>query len=101
RTEQDKQTYTMHQTVNELGETAISIRQAITHTTTLTPYTTDIYAAADHLVTLTERYNKVPSAVHAAIDKTDNAGDVDTADLFTSFSRALDKNLWFLEAHLQ
>jgi starvation-inducible DNA-binding protein len=53
------------------------------------------------MIARTERYAKVASAVRAAIDKTDNAGDVDTADLFTSFSRALDKNLWFLEAHLQ
>jgi starvation-inducible DNA-binding protein len=54
-----------------------------------------------HLAALIERYAKVASAVRAAIDETDNAGDVDTADLFTAFSRALDKNLWFLEAHLQ
>ena len=27
--------------------------------------------------------------------------DLDTADLFTEVSRAVDKSLWFLEAHLQ
>ncbi|MEK7830817.1 MAG: DNA starvation/stationary phase protection protein Dps, partial [Acidobacteriota bacterium] len=27
--------------------------------------------------------------------------DADTSDLFTGVSRALDKSLWFLEAHLQ
>jgi starvation-inducible DNA-binding protein len=36
-----------------------------------------------------------------AIDATAEAGDADTADLFTAFSRALDKQLWFLEAHVQ
>jgi starvation-inducible DNA-binding protein len=39
--------------------------------------------------------------VRAAIGETDGAGDADTADLFTAFSRALDKQLWFLEAHVQ
>ena len=37
----------------------------------------------------------------AAIDKADNAGDADTADLFTAVSRTLDQALWFLEAHVQ
>jgi len=50
---------------------------------------------------LIERYGKIASAVRAAIDETANAGDADTADLLTALSRALDKNLWFLEAHLQ
>ena len=27
--------------------------------------------------------------------------DADTADLFTEISRAIDKQLWFVEAHLQ
>jgi len=101
RTDLDEHIDTMAERVVQLGGTAIGITQAVAHSTTLTPYPTDIYAAGDHLVALTERYAKVASAVRAAIDKTDNAGDVDTADLFTSFSRALDKNLWFLEAHLQ
>ena len=30
-----------------------------------------------------------------------SGGDDDTADLFTEISRAVDKHLWFLEAHVQ
>jgi starvation-inducible DNA-binding protein len=37
----------------------------------------------------------------AAIDVADEAGDRDTADLFTGVSRQIDKDLWFVEAHLQ
>jgi starvation-inducible DNA-binding protein len=40
-------------------------------------------------------------AMRAAIDESDKLGDADTADLFTQISRAVDKYLWFLEAHLQ
>ncbi|BAZ70921.1 starvation-inducible DNA-binding protein (plasmid) [Fischerella sp. NIES-4106] len=35
------------------------------------------------------------------IEKTNNLGDMDTNDLFIEISRAIDKRLWFLEAHLQ
>ncbi|NJL68304.1 MAG: DNA starvation/stationary phase protection protein Dps, partial [Microcoleus sp. SM1_3_4] len=34
-------------------------------------------------------------------DKAAELGDADTADLYTEISRAIDKRLWFLEAHLQ
>lgn len=34
------------------------------------------------------------------IGKTDELGDMDTNDLFVEISRAIDKRLWFLEAHL-
>jgi starvation-inducible DNA-binding protein len=43
----------------------------------------------------------VAKSVRAAIDEADEAGDADTADIFTGYSRALDKSLWFLEAHTQ
>jgi starvation-inducible DNA-binding protein len=39
--------------------------------------------------------------VREAIDTAAAAGDADTADLFTGISRELDKQLWFVEAHLQ
>jgi len=101
RTELDEHVDTMAERVVQLGGTALGTTQAVSAGSTLAPYPTDIYAADDHLVALIERYGKLASAARAAIDETANAGDADTADLFTALSRALDKSLWFLEAHLQ
>lgn len=50
---------------------------------------------------LADRFGAVCSSTRAAIGKADDLGDADTADLFTGISRALDKSLWFLEAHLR
>ena len=50
---------------------------------------------------LIERYSACANAVRQNIDDTDEAGDADTADLLTEVSRGLDKQLWFLEAHVQ
>ncbi len=101
RTELDEHVDTMAERVVQLGGTALGTTQDVAKGTTLAPYPTDIHASKDHLAALIDRYGKVASAVRKAIDETDNAGDADTADLFTAYSRALDKQLWFLEAHVQ
>jgi starvation-inducible DNA-binding protein len=101
RTEIDDHVDTMAERVVQLGGTALGTTQTVAKATTLAPYPTDIYASNDHLNALIERYGKVANSVRAAIDETGDAGDADTADLLTAFSRALDKALWFLEAHMQ
>jgi starvation-inducible DNA-binding protein len=101
RTELDEHVDTMAERVVQLGGTALGTTQTVAKGTTLQPYPIDIHASKDHLHELIERYGKVANATRAAIDETDDAGDADTADLFTAYSRALDKALWFLEAHVQ
>ena len=101
RTEVDEHVDTMAERIVQLGGTALGTTQAVAAATSLPPYPTEIHAQGAHLAALIERYAAVAKAVRVAIDETANAGDADTADLFTAFSRALDKQLWFLEAHLQ
>jgi starvation-inducible DNA-binding protein len=62
---------------------------------------TDIDAGIDYVRALVERYARHANNTRAGIDQADKAGDMDTADLFTEISRELDKDLWFLQAHLQ
>ena len=50
---------------------------------------------------LADRYAALAASTRAAIDAAGKEGDADTSDLFTGFSRGLDKALWFLEAHLE
>jgi len=41
------------------------------------------------------------NALRTAVQESDDLDDPITTDLFTSMTRELDKDLWFLEAHLQ
>ncbi len=101
RTDVDGHVDTMAERVVQLGGTALGTTQVVAKTTTLAPYPTNIYKIGDHLHALIERYGQVANATRKAIDQADDAGDKDTADIFTEVSRALDKALWFLEAHTQ
>jgi len=92
---------TMAERVVQLGGTALGTTQTTAKATKLAPYPVDIYAVTDHLQALIERYGQAANNVRKSIDQADEAGDADTADIFTEVSRGLDKSLWFLEAHLQ
>jgi starvation-inducible DNA-binding protein len=45
------------------------------------------------------QYASIAQLVRQSIATVADLGDEGTADLYTGLSRALDKNLWFLEAH--
>ena len=87
--------------ITQLGGTARGTTQAVAEETKLAAYPLDIYNIGDHLAALIDRYAVYANAVRENIDETDEAGDPDTADLFTEVSRGVDKQLWFLEAHVQ
>ena len=67
----------------------------------LPDYSGDGVGSHESVELLAERYAGLAATTRAAIDKSTELGDADTADLFTEVSRGLDKSLWFLEAHLQ
>ena len=101
RTEADNYVDTMAERVSQLGGTALGTTQTTAKGTTLPPYPVDIHSIPDHLHALIERYGKMANNIRENIDQAAEAGDADTADIFTEVSRGLDKALWFLEAHVQ
>ena len=101
RTEIDGHVDTMAERVVQLGGIAMGTMQVVAKESQLVAYPTNISSEMDHVKELIARYSQVANSVRAAIEETDEAGDKDTADILTGYSRALDKALWFLEAHTQ
>jgi starvation-inducible DNA-binding protein len=61
----------------------------------------DTKSGRDHLTRLSKALAAYGKNLRAAIQTAADAGDADTSDLFTQLSRGADKQLWFVEAHLQ
>lgn len=101
RDEMDDYNDKVAERITQLGGTARGTVQAVNAETKLPAYPLDTYNIGDHLAALIDRYASYANAVRENIDDTDDAGDAGTADLFTEISRGVDKQLWFLEAHVQ
>ena len=101
REELDEHVDILAERVAQLDGIALGTIQAISKGTTLTAYPTDIRKVDEHLKALVERFAALSKSTREAIDAADDAGDADTADIFTAYSRVLDKNLWFLKSHLE
>ena len=84
-----------------LGGTAMGTARMAGRSSTLDEYPADLYDGPGHTAALADRFGSFAATLRRAIDEADELGDKDTADLFTEVSRAVDKDLWFLEAHLQ
>jgi len=101
RAEIDGYVDTVAERATQLGGTAFGTVQSVNNHTSLKAYPLDIHSVPDHLTALADHYGAAAATVRKAIDDTDELGDQDTSDLFTEVSRGLDKDLWFIEAHLQ
>lgn len=91
----------MAERVQQLDGVAVGTVQKVAGTSGLDEYPTDLTKAEDHLRALCDRYRSHGERLRMAIDATDEAGDADTADIFTAASRSVDKDLWFMESHLE
>jgi starvation-inducible DNA-binding protein len=84
-----------------LGGYATGTARMSAANSSLPEYPTSATLGKDHLGALVARFAAFGESTRKAIDTSGDLGDLDTADLFTEVSREIDKNLWFLEAHLQ
>jgi starvation-inducible DNA-binding protein len=91
---------TIAERATALGGTAHGTLAVVAKTSSLKPYPTSAVDGQAHLKALVAVLADFGARVRAAIEESGKLGDADTSDLFTGVSRDLDKQLWFLEAHL-
>ena len=96
----DEHVDVMAERIVQLGGIAAGTTQGVARATRLAPYPAAAVAQAEHLVEVRERLAALARSTRAAIDRASEAGDADTADILTGVSRAVDKDLWLVGAHL-
>lgn len=84
----------------QLGSEVHGTLRAAARSTSLRSYPHAIASGEDHVEALSDSLAMYGHNVREGIDLADDAGDADTADMFTDLSRATDKILWFVESHL-
>jgi starvation-inducible DNA-binding protein len=87
--------------ITSLGGTALGTLPEAVKNTQLRTYPIDIYAAKDHLEHLSHNFAILGELARKNTQEAMKLGDEATADLYIALTRLLDKDLWFLEAHLQ
>lgn len=86
--------------VQILGGVALGTLEAVDGAATVEAYPTDLVADRDHVSAISARMAALGEKVRRAIETVSEAGDEGTMDIFVGLSRALDKDLWFIESHL-
>ena len=87
--------------VTQLGGVANGTARQAAADSSIKEYDYNAVKGEEHVKAPVKRLATLANAARTAIDETDKLGDKATADLFTEVTRAADKDLWFLEAHLQ
>lgn len=82
-----------------LGGQAYGTIRVASVTSKLEEYPLDAKKSMTHVNALVDRYGDYTNRVRHAIRKAEKWGDQDSADLYTSVSRAMDKALWMLTSH--
>ena len=100
-TELDTHVDDIAERITTLGGVAMGTVRLAAENSSLSEYPHEISDGMAHVDALSSALSDLGKKVRSDIDSTDELGDKDTADLFTSVSRSLDKLLWFVEAHQQ
>ena len=91
---------TMAERVTALGGAVNTSVQTVAGTTQLSAWSGEHRQDPAVIARLADLIGQVGNAIRSGIDQAAELEDADTADLFTEVSRQLDKDLWFLEAHI-
>jgi len=86
--------------VAALGGQPKGTLQEASKNTRLDAYPVDLVADREHVARFSMSLGKFGSNLRSAIEQFTRDGDLGSADLVTEMSREVDKDLWFVEAHL-
>lgn len=84
-----------------LGGSALGTIQSVVQNTHLRTYPTEPLTAQKHLEHLAHNFAILGELARKNIKVSEELEDMATNDLYIDLARMLDKNLWFIEAHLQ
>ena len=97
----EDQTDLLAERITALGGVALGTARLVAATSSLAEYDLNATTGEQHVRALSNALAKLTTAARTAINRAAELGDQGTSDLFTEIVRAADKDLWFLEAHLQ
>ncbi len=87
--------------VTSLGGTALGTVQEIVKNTNLRTFPIDIFDLEKIITHLSHNFAILGELARDHMDASEKLDDMATNDVYIDLARMLDKNLWFLEAHLQ
>jgi starvation-inducible DNA-binding protein len=87
--------------VTALGGIARGTARMAAAASPLPEYDDTIVTGEDSLAALIERYAAYAALTRAAIERASELEDAASEDLFTEIARTIDKDLYFLESHVQ
>lgn len=87
--------------VTALGGRANGTARQAASNSSIKEYDLNVMHGMDHVRALLDSLASVANAAREAIDQCDNLEDHATADVFTEIVRAADKDIFFLQSHLQ
>src|SRR6185437_14115008 len=83
---------TIAERATAMGGMALGTARMAAQASRLPEYPADAFPGPKAITALAERFAALAKSARAGIDLAADAGDADTADLFTEVSRSLDKN---------
>lgn len=87
--------------VTQLGGVAEGTARQSAAKSSLPEYPVEAVRGSDHILALSQRLAQVSNTMRQNIDDCINLGDQASGDIFIELVRQADKDLWFLQAHLQ
>lgn len=92
---------TIAERIGSLGGTIMGRVQDSAKSTRIPGYPMEISEDMGHVKALSKAYGKFANEIRADIDKCEDLEDKVTADILNAITAAVDKNIWFMEAHLR